>query len=174
MTDRDMKKGRRGLKSPLQWIPLWALQGVARVFDYGARKYAPGNWQRAGHEENPEQAFEDYASAALRHYAAMQEACPVGTVDWSAVDDESGLPHLDHLICSLVMLRGISQVAGYLPADPGTGKGPLATFEVAPAREDAPAIPTGYVECSKAGCTKVAGHGGTCLTPLPPLPGEPT
>lgn len=133
-----MKQGRNDAKVPLFWIPMWALQGVARVFAYGARKYAPGNWQRAGHEEGADEGgpLNDYQSAALRHWAAIQAACPVGVADWGAVDDESGLPHIDHLICSLLMLRGIGQLAGLLPADPGRGndpRKPLSDAELAPA-----------------------------------------
>lgn len=109
----DLKIGRRGLKPPLHWVPLWALRGVARVFDYGAQKYAPGNWIRAAQEEDPTKALEDYLSAAERHWSEIQEAD-----DWASIDEESGLPHVDHLICSLIMLRGIGQKAGVLPSDP--------------------------------------------------------
>ena len=122
MAEGDLKIGRRGAKAPVQWVPLWALQGVARVFAYGARKYAPGNWTRAAQEEDPTQALCDYLSAAQRHWGAIQEADPGGVAAWDAQDPESGMFHLDHMICSLVMLRGIAQIAGVVPADPGQGK----------------------------------------------------
>lgn len=115
----DLKIGRRGVKPPLHWVPMWALGGVARVFDYGANKYAPGNWIKAAAEPQPHKALEDYLSAAQRHWAAIQREDRGGVADWDAVDGESGLPHLDHLICSLVMLRGIAIKAGIVPADPG-------------------------------------------------------
>lgn len=120
----DLKAGRRGLKAPLHWVPMWALLGVSRVFAYGAVKYLPGNWVKAAQEKEPERALEDYLSAAQRHWAAIQEADEGGIACWDKRDPESGLPHLDHLLCSLIMLRGIGQKAGLLPQDPGKGKEP--------------------------------------------------
>lgn len=120
--DGDLKIGRHGLKAPLQWIPMWALQGAARVFDYGARKYKPGNWQKAA--ASGDLAMQDYISAAQRHWAAMQEADAGGIATWDAVDAESGLPHIDHLIASLLMTRGIAIKAGLISADPGKGNDP--------------------------------------------------
>lgn len=122
MSAGDLKAGRRGIKPPLHWIPMWALAGVSRVFDYGARKYAPGNWVKAATEQNPQDALADYMSAAQRHWAAIQHADDGGIAAFDAIDGESGLPHIDHLLCSLVMLRGIGQRAGLLPADPGQGE----------------------------------------------------
>lgn len=40
-----------------------------------------------------------------------------------ALDAESGLPHIDHAIAGLVMLRARMCKAGALPADPGEAKG---------------------------------------------------
>lgn len=121
----DLKVGRRGLKPPLHWIPMWALQGVARVFGYGARKYAPGNWVKAANEPNSQEALCDYMSAAQRHWAAIQAADGSGMAFWDACDIESDLPHIDHLICSLIMLRGIGQLSDVLQSDPGQGNEPV-------------------------------------------------
>lgn len=121
----DLKIGRRGIKPPLHWVPMWALQGVARVFGYGSRKYAPGNWVKAAAEPQPGEALLDYMSASQRHWAAIQRADVGGVAAWTEVDEESGLPHLDHLICSLVMLRGIAIKAGIMKDDPGPGKEPV-------------------------------------------------
>ena len=85
----DLKTGRRGIKPPLHWVPLWALQGVARVFAYGARKYAPGNWVKAAREPEPTEALQDYLSAAQRHWAAMQAHDHKGIATWGLTDDES-------------------------------------------------------------------------------------
>ena len=115
----DLKVGRRGIKAPLHEVPMWALHGVARVFEYGGKKYAPGNWIKASDEERVDLALEDYLSAALRHWSAIQ-----GGGDWGALDDESGLPHVDHLLCSLIMLRGIASRAGMVVQDPGSAPGP--------------------------------------------------
>lgn len=114
--DEDLKVGRRGVKAPLHDLPLWALHGVARVFSYGSAKYAPGNWIRAAKDK--EMALQDYWSATLRHMGAVQEH------GWASVDEESGLPHVYHALCSLIMLVGIGQKAEILPRDPGQGRRP--------------------------------------------------
>lgn len=122
-TTGDLKSGRGDKKPPLQWVPLWALTGMARVFAYGARKYAPGNWQKAA--ADGARALEDYMSAFMRHWGAIQEADSGGVAKWDSIDEESGLPHLDHAICSLVMLRGIAILSKILPRDPGRGNDPI-------------------------------------------------
>lgn len=114
MTDQKIKSSAD--KPPLGMIPDSALTGAARVFGYGAVKYAPGNFLQASLEDG---AGARYISAARRHLAAMQQ--PNGL--WSAeslgrLDDESGLPHIDHAICSLIMLRAIMIKDGALPEDP--------------------------------------------------------
>lgn len=123
-TTGDYKVATSAKKSPLALIPLRVLTGIARVFQYGARKYARGNWHRANLNDD---AIERYYSAALRHIAATQH--PNGILDRvsaAALDEESGLPHIDHAICGLMMLRGILMKEGVLPEDPGDGKNPPA------------------------------------------------
>lgn len=103
-------------------IPMQATKGLARVFAYGAKKYQPGNWYQATLSDG---AAERYHSAIDRHTEAMQEPNGLWTAEsLSALDDESGLPHIDHMLASLVMLRGILIKEGVLPADPGEGNEP--------------------------------------------------
>jgi hypothetical protein len=125
----DFKVQAAEKKVPLALLPLRALFGMARVFGYGAKKYAPGNFLKATLADG---AAQRYHSAMLRHLAEIQE--PDGT--WSreslaVLDGESGLPHLDHLICGMVMLRAILVKEGVLPADPGIGKEPEVQFDSA-------------------------------------------
>lgn len=76
-------------KPEFRLIPQQALEDVAKVMSYGAKKYAPDNWRKVpnGHDR--------YLDAALRHINAHLR----GDVS----DDESGLPHLAHAVCSLMM-----------------------------------------------------------------------
>jgi hypothetical protein len=62
---------------------------VARVLEFGARKYAPNNWRKG-------MSWSRLVGAALRHLAAFErgEIC----------DPETGLPHLGHLGCCLMFL----------------------------------------------------------------------
>lgn len=119
MTDLKIKTSAG--KPPLQLLQLHALIGAARVREYGDSKYAPGNWLLA--DPNLETCAR-YAGAALRHLMAMQEAGGLFTPSSvRRLDDESkggsGLPHIDHAIMSLVMLREIMQFNHLMTADPG-------------------------------------------------------
>jgi hypothetical protein len=120
MTREDGKiRAARG-KVALELIPLRVLTGMARVFGYGAKKYERGNW----HLADDGNAIGRYIGAILRHLGEVQR--PDGTYDLEqlmVVDAESGLPHIDHALCSLVMLRGIAIKLG-APADPGEGNEP--------------------------------------------------
>lgn len=120
MTDQKIKTASR--KPPLALIPFIWLYGLARVLAYGAKAYAKGNHYTATLDDG---AGERYVGAAMRHLGLLQE--PDGT--WSrtslaARDNESGLPHIDHALCSLGILRGILVKDGVLSADPGEGKEP--------------------------------------------------
>lgn len=130
---RDLKIKSAAGKPPLAIVPKRAFMGAARVFEYGAKKYAPGNFYVAQLEDG---AIERYMSAAERHAEGMQN--PDGT--WSresaaARDEESGLPHLDHMICGLLMLRSILVKEGALEADPGEGNPPARVGFRAETRE---------------------------------------
>jgi len=61
----------------------------AAVFDYGAKKYAAWNWAKGMPWSVP-------AACAVRHLLAILRG--------EANDPESGLPHIGHVACNLVML----------------------------------------------------------------------
>lgn len=77
-------------KPRMALLPFGALEWVAKVMTYGARKYAKGNWVTL------EDAEERYASAMLRHYTAWQQG--------EMLDEESGLPHVAHLACDALFI----------------------------------------------------------------------
>ena len=73
-------------KLQLSAVPPEAIVAIARIREYGNRKYAdPENWRRVLPEK--------FHEAMLRHCLACWE-------DPFAVDPESGLPHLWHLMCN--------------------------------------------------------------------------
>lgn len=76
-------------KVALDLVPLSSLEDCARVFDYGRNKYAAWNWAKGMDWSIP------YA-CALRHLSAWFRG--------EDNDPESGLPHLGHVMCNLVML----------------------------------------------------------------------
>lgn len=61
----------------------------ARVFEYGARKYAAWNWAKG-------MAWSVPMACAVRHLLAILRG--------EELDKESGLPHRGHVACNLVML----------------------------------------------------------------------
>jgi hypothetical protein len=77
-------------------IPPDALEGIAKVFTYGASKYAPDNWLKVSPPSR-------YFSAAMRHIIASRK---------EVLDPESGLRHLDHGIVSLIMYRELTKTDG--------------------------------------------------------------
>lgn len=120
MSDQKIKTASG--KAPLGLIPAQALIGPSRVYGYGGRKYVAGNFYEATLEDG---AGARYVSAALRHLGDMQLPNGLHTPESLAtLDPESGLPHLDHAICGLLMLRAIMVKCAALPADPGVGNDP--------------------------------------------------
>jgi hypothetical protein len=73
-----------------QFLPFGEVEDVARVTDFGARKYAPDNWK---HVPN---AKERYFSAAMRHLVAWRTK--------EKNDPETGHSHLAHACCCLLFL----------------------------------------------------------------------
>ena len=71
-------------------LPFGPVGQIVDVLTFGARKYAPDQWQQV-----PD-ARRRYFAAMMRHLNAW----------WSGerIDDESGLPHLAHAGCCLVFL----------------------------------------------------------------------
>lgn len=73
-------------------IPAHALDEVAKVLTFGAKKYSPDNWK---HVDNPQ---ERYFAAAQRHLWAVKRN--------EELDKESGLDHIAHAItCLMFMLE---------------------------------------------------------------------
>lgn len=65
------------------------MREAARVFGFGAQKYAAWNWTKGMPWSVP-------AGCALRHQLRIWEG--------ETLDDESGLAHRGHLLCNIIML----------------------------------------------------------------------
>lgn len=79
-------------KAPVEQLPAVSLEGVARVFGYGAVKYGPYNWL----EYQDEWQWGQLVGSTLRHLFAFMRR--------EDVDQESGLPHLAHAAANILML----------------------------------------------------------------------
>jgi hypothetical protein len=84
-------------KPQMSLLPLKDLEGVVRVLEHGVEKYARGDWRFV---ENG--AFR-YLDAGLRHAAEISNSSCIE--DLRALDHDSGLPAIDHAICSLIFAR---------------------------------------------------------------------
>lgn len=84
----DSDKLRMDLLDPI------ALEGLAAVLTFGAKKYASHNW-RGGI------SYSRLIGALFRHGFAV--------VRGEDLDPESGLPHIDHLGCCWMFLSNLSK-----------------------------------------------------------------
>ncbi len=76
-------------KPPVQLLPTEALEAIARVMGFGARKYSANNWRRG-------MAWTRVCGGLLRHVFAWLRG--------EDKDRESGEPHLAHAGCMLLFL----------------------------------------------------------------------
>lgn len=83
-------------KPKLSLIPPLALEETAKVFTYGAKKYADNNWLLDGF------LWTRLIDAALRHINAFNRG--------EDLDLESKLSHVAHAICCLMMLYDTTQI----------------------------------------------------------------
>lgn len=87
----------RASRAPLSSPPA-LVRGVDAIREYGCAKYGdPENWRKV----EPQR----YWDALLRHTLAAWE-------DWTAVDDESGMPHLWHIACNAAFLMSFMEDKG--------------------------------------------------------------
>lgn len=89
-TDKPIGMKYDGGKPEMTLLPPWALESVAKVLTFGAKKYDTDNWK---YVENGEYR---YKNAAERHINEFKKG--------NVTDEESGLPHLAHAICCLMFI----------------------------------------------------------------------
>jgi hypothetical protein len=90
------------VKTRFDLYPLDAYEGCTKVLTFGANKYTPNGWKTVPDAKNR------YYAALIRHLNAQKKYTDDGG-EGLALDEESGLPHLDHAQCCLVFLREISK-----------------------------------------------------------------
>ena len=77
-------------KPHYSYVPPALLDACVKVREYGNQKYHdPTNWRQV----EPQRYWE----ATLRHARAAWD-------DYTAKDDESGLMHIEHMVCNLAFL----------------------------------------------------------------------
>jgi hypothetical protein len=81
-------------KAPYHLLAPEMLEGVAQVLDFGARKYAPRNWELGMSWSRP-------FSALMRHMWAWWRG--------EDKDPETGMSHLWHAACCIMFLMAYEQ-----------------------------------------------------------------
>ncbi len=75
-------------KLRLDLIPADAINAIGAVMTFGAQKYGANNWQGV--------EIERYEAALMRHLMAYKGG--------KALDPDSGLPHLYHVLCNAAFM----------------------------------------------------------------------
>ncbi len=77
-------------KLRLDLVPQSAIDGIAQVLDFGAKKYEENNWRKG-------MAWSKITSSLKRHLAAIERG--------EDFDQESGLHHIDHVLTNAAFLK---------------------------------------------------------------------
>jgi hypothetical protein len=138
--------GQKGVKPErFGLIPTKGLAAIARVFGFGASKYADHNWRR-GYE------WDKSIDALERHVAAFK--------DGETYDDESGLPHLAHAGFHILVLLTWLEEQGEGVGNPFDTRWPAAMERAREAAQDEQSVtaeraePHPLTECLRLGCWK--------------------
>jgi hypothetical protein len=79
-------------KVDLSLLPVEALEAIAKVFEFGAKKYGAFNWRYDGKNTEWRRSF----SSLQRHLYAWSEC--------QDIDPDSGLDHLSHAASQLMIM----------------------------------------------------------------------
>lgn len=96
VSEKDLGMKYDSDKPMYNLLPAGAINSLAEVLTFGAKKYAPNSWQ---HVPN---GLERYRAALLRHTFAMQAG--------ELIDPESGLPHSAHAMCCCAFINELERV----------------------------------------------------------------
>ncbi len=91
-TEEKEMDGEKHDQGKARWdlLPWGPVRQIVAVLTFGAKKYAPHNWQKV---DNPR---ERYFAALHRHLVAWREG--------ELLDPETKLPHLAHAACCVLFL----------------------------------------------------------------------
>lgn len=95
MTDKALRYNTG--KAPLSIVleAPHAVEGLAKVLSFGAQKYARGNFKRG-------LPYTEIVDSMLRHTTKF--------LSGESTDEESGLPHVDHILCNALFLSEMTRI----------------------------------------------------------------
>lgn len=155
----DMKHGLGGARPQMSILPRIGMIYGGRAIEYGADKYARGNYHgpppaKLGDNAEAKRLL-GYVDAAMRHLSHVSDAInrALGTggdvaAACAVVDDEASgnfppsmLPHLSHALASLLIGVSCAADGKLVPVDPGQPwKALLASAEPGLPQKDDPAL----------------------------------
>lgn len=102
----DPKAATRFDSGKTDWsqVPFSALEGMVKVLEFGAKKYAKANWTTGGGFDHTR-----VTNSCFRHLFAYMEG--------QDTDPESGLSHIWHAQCNLLFLAHYKNNADSFPKD---------------------------------------------------------
>jgi len=85
------EKAIRFNKEKRQWtlVDFKTVEGMVEVLEFGTKKYAANNWKKG-------LKTTEISESLMRHLFAYLEG--------EDIDEESGLPHVDHIQCNAMFL----------------------------------------------------------------------
>lgn len=89
----DQNEGLRYDTGKPKWhlVPMHLLEGMVKVLEFGAQKYDDHNWRKG-------MAYSKITNSLQRHLNAWNSG--------ENIDPESGLHHVDHILCNAMFLSG--------------------------------------------------------------------
>jgi len=84
----------------IRWslLPRSVMRDIVKVLEYGAKKYSPNNWKKAGNPEDLERCWNSFD----RHRDALQ-------LEGQYYDAETNLPHTAHMLCNLMFIHYLQE-----------------------------------------------------------------
>lgn len=148
----DMKQGLTGSRPKMSILPRVALVHTVRAIEYGADKYARGNYHGPPPPTvSPEDRLLGYIDATMRHLTRVADminrakgtggdiraACRTRDEDGGGKFPASSLPDLSHALASMAIGVSCAVDDGLLPEDPGQPwKAELAPESAIPQKSD--------------------------------------
>lgn len=105
---RSVKEAQEGLRFNKdkayrpELLSPWAIEGLSAVLAFGAKKYASWNWAKG-------LSWSETLGSLLRHTLALMRG--------EELDPESGLPHVDHILCNAMFLSHFTKLEQYRKFD---------------------------------------------------------
>lgn len=146
-----------GDKPRMDLLDTAALQGLADVLTFGAKKYAPHNWRNGIN-------YSRLIAASLRHLTAVNKG--------EDIDPESGLLHVDHLACCVMFLSNYMHTGRTELDDRWKATAPMSREELLAKYPETwkPPTPQEYIQAMQGDKKTFVEDSHGHMVPMKPIP----